>query len=122
MGQMKKCNLCLSFKDVETNFISKRGKETKSCSACLYVKNQRKIKYRSENKDKVKARHHRYYKKNEVKINEYSIKYNEENSDKINKKFSCECGGRYTYQHKRKHERSKKHIKFILLTNDRETN
>ena len=35
------------------------------------------------------------------------------NKETINKKFDCDCGGKYTYQHKARHEKTKKHLKYI---------
>ena len=44
---------------------------------------------------------------------EYWKKYREANKEKIharqNKKYSCECGGKYTGSHKSNHRRTKKH-------------
>ena len=38
--------------------------------------------------------------------------YYEANKDKT-LKVDCPCGGQYTYSHKSKHERTKKHLEFI---------
>jgi len=47
----------------------------------------------------------------------WSKKYREANKEKIrekkNQKFTCECGGKYTGDHKARHERTKKHTQFI---------
>ena len=44
---------------------------------------------------------------------EYWKKYRQANKEKIharqNKKYSCECGGKYTRAHKAVHKKSKKH-------------
>ena len=45
--------------------------------------------------------------------NKSNKKYREENRDTRNEKFNCECGGKFTYQNKARHLKSKKHIKFI---------
>ena len=34
-------------------------------------------------------------------------------NEKKKEKFSCECGGKYTHEHKKRHERTSLHIKFI---------
>ena len=43
--------------------------------------------------------------------------YVEANKEKINEmrkeKFTCECGGNYTYTHKSQHFKTKKHLKFV---------
>jgi len=117
MSQMKECNLCLSVKDIQSHFISKRGKETKSCSICLYAKNQKKKEYRNMNKDKVKTSRHRYYIEHKQDKLDYGLKYRKQNKEQLKHKymvkFNCDCGGRYIYNHKRKHERTKKHQKYL---------
>ena len=64
-------------------------------------------KYYEENKDKI-SKHN----------NEYNKKYYEENKDKIleirKEKFDCECGGKYTKEHKSHHERTKIHKLFLI--------
>jgi len=58
-----------------------------------------------------------YYEDNKEKILEYKKKYRENNKEKIQKfcklKFKCECGGKYYYNNKTNHEKTKKHQKFI---------
>lgn len=63
-------------------------------------------KYCENNKDKRKETCRKYIEKNKDKINE-----------KYNKKFICECGKKYTYINKSRHELSKKHLEFINLNN-----
>ena len=59
--------------------------------------------YRADNKDKIKIQKKEYYQNNKYKI-----------KDKKNIKYDCECGGKYTHQHKSRHLKSKKHQKYIL--------
>lgn len=58
-----------------------------------------------------------YYEDNREKWLEHAKKYREENHEKIrekkSEKFKCECGGRYTHEHKSQHEKSKKHMDYI---------
>ena len=53
--------------------------------------------------------------------NKQNRQYYLDNRDKIlekkRKKFNCECGGRYTYNHKAKHLNSKKHQNYINKNN-----
>ena len=49
---------------------------------------------------------------------EYKKEYLEQNKDKINAKFVCDCGGRYTYRHKSRHLKSKKHLDYISTITD----
>lgn len=55
--------------------------------------------------------------------NEKSKQHYEENNEKINeykkKKFNCECGGKYTNSGKSLHEKSKKHITFCEIKNQK---
>ena len=44
---------------------------------------------------------------------QYNEKYYENNKDKLNEKMDCDCGGKYTKQHKKRHLKSQKHIDFI---------
>ena len=44
---------------------------------------------------------------------EYNEYYRNEHYEKINEKFTCDCGGRYTYKHKSEHYKSKKHQLYI---------
>jgi hypothetical protein len=38
------------------------------------------------------------------------------NKDKNQKNFDCECGGKYIFQHKKRHLESEKHLSFINKT------
>ena len=58
--------------------------------------------YRQNNKEKIKDREKKYYQNNKQKILE-----------KQNEKFDCECGSRYTYSNKARHERTIKHKKYM---------
>jgi group I intron endonuclease len=66
-------------------------------------------------------------------MKEYSKKYREKNkeiikknkednkkqsSERDNKKFNCECGGKYTRKSKARHERLQKHIIFLSKKNN----
>ena len=48
-----------------------------------------------------------YYNENKEKIRE-----------KMDSKCDCPCGGRYTYQHKTTHLKTKKHLKFLKNANN----
>jgi len=39
--------------------------------------------------------------------------WRDRNKEKISKKFNCECGGKYTHEHKSGHFKTKKHQNFI---------
>lgn len=71
------------------------------------------IQYRTENKEKMKLRDKDYYEKNKEKILLQKKEYQQKNKDKLNKKYNCECGGKYTHQTKARHFKTKKHIKYL---------
>jgi hypothetical protein len=43
----------------------------------------------------------------------YREKNKEEIAKKANQKFECECGGRYVFNHKSTHQKSKKHQEYL---------
>ena len=53
-----------------------------------------------------------YRENNKNKIKEYKKDYYQKNKYKLKEKFNCECGGRYTYEHKLQHFKTNKHIKY----------
>ena len=54
-----------------------------------------------------------YRQNNRETISEYHKQYKQANKEKINKKFDCECGGKYTANGKIQHLRTKKHQKYL---------
>lgn len=78
--------------------------------------NQDKIKeYRQDNKETIAEYHVEYYEQNKEKILENKKEYRHQNKDKIKEKFVCECGGRYTHQHRACHFKSLKHLNFAQI-------
>jgi len=83
---------------------------------------ERQKEYVEANKEKIKEYYKEYVEANKEKINEYYKEYNKEyravNKNKINeqknKKYDCECGGKYTHQVKSRHLKTKKHQAYIL--------
>ena len=55
-----------------------------------------------------------YREDNKEKILEYNKQYYQDNKEIYNEKIECGCGGIYTYYHKLRHLRSKKHRKFVF--------
>ena len=74
-------------------------------------------KWWKENIDRLKEQKKKYRQENFDKIKEKEKKWREENADilkeKRNKKYSCECGGKYTYIHRQRHFKSIKHQKYL---------
>ena len=78
---------------------------------------EKKKKYRENNKDKIREKSKKYYEQNKERIRQWGIQYrtlkNESIKKRKNKKYECECGGRYTHSNKQQHYRSKKHKNFV---------
>jgi hypothetical protein len=62
--------------------------------------------YYQDNREDRLLKRHKYYQKNREDI-----------LLKAKEKFKCECGGKYTYQNKTTHCKSKRHQKYILNNN-----
>ena len=56
-----------------------------------------------------------YKLKNIDKIIESNRQYKLDNYEKINEPFLCECGSIYTFNHRARHFKTRKHIKFQQL-------
>ena len=91
--------------------------ETLKTSLNSRIPTRNNKEYREQNKQKIKEQQRQKYIKNKCKIIEYQKKRYEENIEEYkelrNKKFNCECGGKYTYANKQKHMTSKKHQEYI---------
>ena len=80
--------------------------------------------------NEARAREHHWYEVFHAKLNsirpiglsqvEYTIQHKPEkliyDQQRNSVKYSCECGGRYSAQHKQAHLRCKKHINYIATT------
>ena len=70
-----------------------------------------------DNKGHLAEQQKQYRQKNKEQIAEYHKQYRQENKEQIaeysNKKYECECGGKYTHAHKSRHLKSKKHQDYI---------
>jgi len=71
--------------------------------------------------DERKEYEKEYREANKEKINEYARQYREDNKEKIAAKgkikFTCECGSTFRKADKSKHEKTKKHIKYVQENN-----
>jgi len=78
---------------------------------------EQKKEYREKNKDKLNEYGKEYYKKNKEKMSEYKKEYYEKNKEKMSEKnkekYTCICGSTITINHRKRHEKSKKHQNFI---------
>ena len=80
------------------------------------IKEQKK-QYYNDNKEKIVEKIKQYHQDNKEKIAERKKQYYNDNKEQIkeqmNQKYSCECGGKYTYAVKSRHLKTEKHKKFI---------
>jgi hypothetical protein len=72
-----------------------------------------KKKWYLENKDRIVDEKKNYYQENKKYIMEKAKQNYETNRAKLHEKFTCECGGKYTYHHKTHHLKTKKHLAYI---------
>tara|TARA_R110001606_G_scaffold312089_1_gene458840 strand:- start:57 stop:641 length:585 start_codon:yes stop_codon:yes gene_type:complete len=72
-----------------------------------------KKKYREENSDHLKEHEKRYREEHREQKKEYDKEYRENNKKKKQEKFDCECGGKYTHNHKSKHFKTKIHKNYL---------
>ena len=55
-----------------------------------------------------------YREANREKMKEHSKTYNAENREKLAESHTCDCGGKYSWSHKDRHNESKRHKKHVL--------
>ena len=54
-----------------------------------------------------------YYEANKDKIIKQKEEWYQKNKDKVNKKMTCDCGGKYTYNNKTRHLKTPKHQNWV---------
>lgn len=76
--------------------------------------NQKHREYYEANKYELAEKHREYYEVNKEQISQRAREYYEVNKEQINQKRSqkidCECGGKYTLDHRSRHMKTKKHL------------
>jgi len=70
--------------------------------------------YKIKNKDELRDKNKNYQNINKEEIADKKKDYYIDNKEKLNEKFTCECGGKHTYQSKPRHFKTKKHSKYML--------
>ncbi len=70
-------------------------------------------KTEEEIKEQNKEKQKKWKEENKEEIKEKSKIYREKNKEKNKEKYKCICGSEILKRHKNRHEKSKKHIKFI---------
>jgi|DEB0MinimDraft_10_1074344.scaffolds.fasta_scaffold13736_4 hypothetical protein len=69
--------------------------------------------YYTEHKDEIVEYQKQYRLENKDKIKDKIKQWKLENKDKIKEKFECPCGGKYTYEYKSGHFKTKKHQNYL---------
>ena len=77
-----------------------------------YIPKRTYKEWRIDNKDKIAETKKEYYNNNKDEIAEKGKVYRQNNKTKRCIKIECSCGGRYTYNNKTQHSKTKKHIKY----------
>jgi hypothetical protein len=84
-----------------------------------------KKQYYQDKKETISAKKKQHYQDNRERIAIISAQYRKENRESINKrqneKILCECGNYYTRTNISHHNRSKKHLKYLLSIADTDT-
>jgi hypothetical protein len=82
---------------------------------------QTKKEYYEDNKEQIAQHVKEYYEANKEQITQQKKEYYKANKEKINEKnnvkYTCDCGGKYSYGNKAIHEKTKKHTGFIESQN-----
>ena len=87
-----------------------------------YVDNREKLKeqmkeYRENNKEKIKEKKKEHYNNNKESIAEKKKEHYEKNKESIaekkKEKYICGCGKTATFSHKARHNKTKKHLKYL---------
>jgi hypothetical protein len=80
-----------------------------------YIKEVNK-QYYQNNKEHIQEQKKEYRENNKEDIKKYMKKYVEKNKEKLQEyryeKIICDCGGKYIYQNKARHLKTKSHIDF----------
>lgn len=69
--------------------------------------------YYIDNQEYYKQYNKQYQKDNHKNYKQYQKQYRENNNKKINQKFVCDCGNKYTYRNKARHERTQQHQNYV---------
>jgi len=84
--------------------------------------------YQQDNAEQLKQKNKQYYENNKETenqrckqdqqdnaehIKQKQKQYRENNKEKLHQKHDCPCGGKYTYQKKSRHMKSKKHLTYL---------
>jgi len=69
--------------------------------------------YYKRNKERIKLNNQIYKLMNIDKVIRQNKLYKNENYEKLHEPYICACGSTYTYNHRARHFKTKKHLKFL---------
>jgi|ETNvirnome_6_100_1030635.scaffolds.fasta_scaffold52591_1 hypothetical protein len=69
--------------------------------------------YRENNKEAISAQNKQYREKNRETLSAKQRQFYQDNKKELVQKHVCECGGKYTYKHKSRHLKTKKHLNYL---------
>lgn len=86
-------------------------KEYKEKNLCvnILIPGRSSVQWYEDNKEKKKE----YRERNKEKMKEYRERNKEKMRKQQSKKYECTCGGSYRRSNKKRHERSKKHQRYL---------
>jgi hypothetical protein len=79
----------------------------------IQVPGRTPAEYSDEHREAIKQRSIKYNDEHREAINQRSIEYNTTNEAHIKEKHACDCGGKYTTNHRLRHIRTARHCTFI---------
>ena len=82
-----------------------------------YIPGRSRKEYDQDNALYINEKNKQYRQHNKEAINERNKQYRQHNKEAIkerkNKKYDCECGGKFTDANTARHKKSKKHLKYL---------
>lgn len=72
-------------------------------------------KYYQDHKEQILVNNKIYKLMNIDKVIEANRIYKEKHYEKLHEPFKCECGGKYTFNSRAKHFKTKKHLAYLAL-------
>jgi len=74
---------------------------------------KKRKEFYQENWDQIRKQKAEEYQRNKEQILKQQAEYRQQNREKLTEKFDCACGGKYTYESKSKHSKTKRHQDYL---------
>ena len=105
-------------REIEDKYINEFRNDKNFIVVNKHRASRTKKEYYQDNRDELKILSKKYHQEHKEQHNKRSQKYREEHREELNKKqsekFNCPCGKTYTKVNKLRHEKSKKHVTYII--------